>query len=177
MNIIQNSKVIGFAAYSGTGKTTLIKQIVAILKKSNLRVSVIKHAHHNFDVDYPGKDSYEIRKSGAEDMLISSKNRWVLMHENNYNEELKLQDLLHILDKVNNDIILVEGFKAEKFPKIELYRDEIGKKKGLLYKSDDNIVAIATDSNLEITSNIAQLDINKPKDIADFIINFLNITK
>tara|TARA_B100000035_G_scaffold315021_1_gene333508 strand:+ start:410 stop:943 length:534 start_codon:yes stop_codon:yes gene_type:complete len=177
MTIIQNKKLIGFAAYSGTGKTTLIKEIVAILNKSKLRVSVIKHAHHNFDVDQPGKDSYEIRKSGAENMLISSNNRWALMHENNYNNELKLKDLLNILNNVDSDIILVEGFKAEKFPKIELYRDEIGKQKGLLCESDDNIVAVATDSDINIKNKIVVLDINKPQEIADFIIKFLNITK
>ena len=82
---------------------------------------MIKHAHHNFDVDEPGKDSYEIRKSGAENMLISSSNRWALMHENQSNDELSLNDLLNILDKIESDITLVEGFKAENFPKIELY--------------------------------------------------------
>ena len=177
MTIIQNKKLIGFAAFSGTWKTTLIKKIVAILNESNLRVSVIKHAHHNFDVDQPGKDSYEIRKSGAENMLISSNNRWALMHENNYNNELKLKDLLNILNNVDSDIILVEGFKAEKFPKIELYRDEISKQKGLLCESDDNIVAVATDSDINIKNNIVVLDINKPQEIADFIIKFLNIIK
>ena len=177
MTIIQNKKLIGFAAYSGTGKTTLIKKIVAILNESNLRVSVIKHAHHNFDVDQPGKDSHEIRKSGAENMLISSNNRWALMHENNYNNELKLKDLLNILNNVDSDIILVEGFKAEKFPKIELYREEIAKDKGLLCKLDESIVAIATDSNIDLNKEIVFLDINKPQEIVDFIINYLNLAK
>ena len=177
MSTIQNKKLIGFAAYSGTGKTTLIKEIVGILKKSNYRVSVIKHAHHNFDVDEPGKDSYEIKKSGAENMLISSSNRWALMHENHSNDELSLNDLLNILDKIESDITLVEGFKAENFPKIELYREEIGKNRGLLSNKDNNIIAVATDTNIEVKSNLTKLDINNPSEIATFIINYLNISK
>ena len=177
MNIIQNKKLIGFAAYSGTGKTTLIKQIVSILKKSNYRVSVIKHAHHNFDVDQPGKDSYEIRKSGAENMLISSSNRWALMHENHNNDELRLNDLLDLLGRTESDITLVEGFKAENFPKIELYREEISKDKGLLSNEDDNIVAVATDTNIKVKNSLITLDINNPSEIANFIINYLNIGK
>ena len=177
MSIIQNKKLIGFAAYSGTGKTTLIKQIVSILKKSNYRVSVIKHAHHNFDVDQPGKDSYEIRKSGAENMLISSSNRWALMHENHNNDELRLNDLLDLLGRTESDITLVEGFKAENFPKIELYREEISKDKGLLSNEDDNIVAVATDTNIKVKNSLITLDINNPSEIANFIINYLNIGK
>ena len=175
MNTINNKKLIGSAAYSGTGKTTLIKLIVKLLKELDLKVSVIKHAHHDFDVDKIGKDSYEIRKSGAENMLISSANRWALMHENTNNSELSLNDLINVLDPLDSDIILVEGFKAEKFPKIELYREEIGK--GLLHTSDESIIAIATDSKLEINKDIKILDINNPQEIVDFIIKYLNITK
>ena len=175
MNTINNKKLIGFAAYSGTGKTTLIKLIVKLLKELNIKVSVIKHAHHDFDVDKIGKDSYEIRKSGAENMLISSANRWALMHENTNNSELSLNDLINVLDPLDCDIILVEGFKAEKFPKIELYREEIGK--GLLHTSDESIIAIATDSKIEISKDIGVLDINNPQEIADYIIKYLNIEK
>ena len=177
MSLIQNKKLIGFAAYSGTGKTTLIKDIVMILKKSNYRVSVIKHAHHNFDIDQPGKDSYEIRKSGAENMLISSKNRWALMHENMNNNELTLVDLVNLLGKIKYDLILVEGFKAEPFPKIELYRKEISKDRELLSSSDKNIIAIATEKKTKLETSLPVLDINNAQNIADFIINFLNISK
>ena len=177
MSLIQNNKLIGFAAYSGTGKTTLIKDVVMILKKSNYRVSVIKHAHHNFDIDQPGKDSYEIRKSGAENMLISSKNRWALMHENMNNNELTLIDLINLLGKIKYDLILVEGFKAESFPKIELYRKEVSKDRGLLSSSDKNVVAIATEQKTKLETSLPVLDINNPQNIADFIINFLNISK
>tara|TARA_X000000368_G_scaffold370273_1_gene319303 strand:+ start:1654 stop:2187 length:534 start_codon:yes stop_codon:yes gene_type:complete len=177
MSLIQNNKLIGFAAYSGTGKTTLIKDVVMILKKSNYRVSVIKHAHHNFDIDQPGKDSYEIRKSGAENMLISSKNRWALMHENMNNNELTLIDLINLLGKIKYDLILVEGFKAESFPKIELYRKEVSKDRGLLSSSDKNVVAIATEQKTKLETSLPVLDINNPQNIVDFIINFLNIKK
>ena len=175
MSTINYKKIIGFAAYSGTGKTTLIKEVVSILKKSKYKVSVIKHAHHNFEIDKPGKDSYEIRSSGAENMLISSSKRWALIHENNNNSELKLTDLLNILEKIESDVILVEGFKAEKFPKIELYRKEIGKE--LLCISDRNIVAIATDSDINVDDNIKILDINNPTQIVDYIIEYLDISK
>ena len=177
MSLIQNNKLIGFAAYSGTGKTTLIKDVVMILKKSNYRVSVIKHAHHNFDIDQPGKDSYEIRKSGAENMLISSKNRWALMHENMNNNELTLIDLINLLGKIKCDLILVEGFKAESFPKIELYRKEVSKDRGLLSNSDKDVVAIATEQKTKLETSLPVLDINNPQNIVDFIINFLNIKK
>ena len=175
MNIINNKKLIGFAAYSGTGKTTLIKSIVTILKELNYRVSVIKHAHHNFDIDKPEKDSYEIRKSGAENMLISSQKRWALVHENINNDELNLSELINILDNKENDIILVEGFKAEKFPKIELYRKQVSK--SFLYDNDESIIAIAHDENIEINTDIKKLDINNPQEIAKYIIEYLGIGK
>ena len=175
MSTINYKKVIGFAAYSGAGKTTLIKKVVKILKELSYKVSVIKHAHHNFDTDLPGKDSYEIRASGAENMLVSSSKRWALIHENNNNSELKLTDLLNILKNIDSDIILVEGFKSENFPKIELYRKETGKE--LLCRSDKNIVAIATDSNINTGKNIKILDINNPTQIVDYIIEYLDISK
>tara|TARA_Y100001936_G_scaffold76196_1_gene74683 strand:+ start:1493 stop:2011 length:519 start_codon:yes stop_codon:yes gene_type:complete len=172
---MKSKKIIGFAAFSGTGKTTLIKKIVSILSKKKYTVSVIKHAHHNFDLDQPGKDSYEIRKSGAENILISSEKRWALIHENKNNQELSLEDLLNILGNIDSDIILVEGFKKENFPKIELYREEIGK--DILFYNDKNIVAFATDVDINIEQNIEKLDINDPQQIVDYIIKFLSINK
>tara|TARA_Y100000766_G_scaffold40642_1_gene30746 strand:+ start:522 stop:1037 length:516 start_codon:yes stop_codon:yes gene_type:complete len=171
---MKNKKIIGFAAFSGTGKTTLIKKIVSILSK-RFTVSVIKHAHHDFDLDHPGKDSYEIRKSGAENILISSEKRWALIHENKKNKELTLENLLDILENINSDIVLVEGFKKENFPKIELFRKEIGK--DLLFYNDKNIIAFATDSNMDIDENIEKLDINEPQQIVDYIIKFLSLDK
>lgn len=163
--------VLGFAAYSGTGKTTLLKQIIPLLKQKGLRVGIIKHAHHNFDIDHPGKDSYELRKSGADTMLIASSKRWALMVENeNDDSDPSLLSLIEQIDTDSVDLILVEGFKHEFFPKIELRREQLNK--DFLYPEDASIIAIATDSPL--TGNrkyrdINQLDINSPEQIATFI--------
>ena len=110
-------------------------------------------------------------------MLISSKNRWALMHENMNNNELTLIDLINLLGKIKYDLILVEGFKAESFPKIELYRKEVSKDRGLLSSSDKNVVAIATEQKTKLETSLPVLDINNPQNIVDFIINFLNIKK
>ena len=110
-------------------------------------------------------------------MLISSENRWALMHENINNDELTLIDLINLLEKIKYDLILVEGFKAESFPKIELYREEISKDRELLSSSDKNVVAIATEQKTKLETSLLVLDINNPQNIADFIINFLNISK
>ena len=162
MNTISNKKLIGFAAYSGTGKTTLIKLIVKILNKSNFKVSVIKHAHHDFDVDKAGKDSYEIRKSGAENMLISSAKRWALMHENTNNSELKLSDLINVLDTLDSDIILVnwsaysiydslgESKKAKN--SLENAYFEIKSKSKEIKNKDDRKLYLSTEMNKNILS-------------------------
>ena len=170
-------KIFGLAGWSGSGKTTLIVKLIPLIIGKGLTVSTIKHAHHAFDIDRPGKDSFEHRQSGAKEVLISSANRWALMHENNYHDELSLVDLLGKLDNLKYDLILIEGFKTEPFPKIELYREEINKNRGLLSESDENIVAIATESATKLNTNLTVLDINKPQDIVNFIINFLDIYK
>lgn len=169
--------ILGFAAYSGTGKTTLLKQLIPQLKNRGIHLGVIKHAHHNFDIDHPGKDSYELRKSGAEQMLIASRKRWALIVEEEHNDEdPTLLSLIEKMDISCLDIILVEGFKNEFFPKIELRRAELSK--DLLFPNDASIIAIATDNPLENTDNlrdIKQLDINNPEQIVTFICdNFLN---
>ena len=159
------SKIIGITGWKDVGKTYYASLIIKLLVRKGYQVGSIKHAHHDFDVDKIGKDSYEIRKSGAENMLISSANRWALMHENTNNSELSLNDLINVLDPLDCDIILVEGFKAEKLPKIQLYREEIGN--ALLHTSDESIIAIATDSKIETSKDIEVLDINNPQEIAD----------
>jgi len=135
---------------------------------------MIKHAHHQFDIDHPGKDSYELRKAGADQMLIASSKRWALMVENTSNEsDISLQKLIGQLDVVSIDIILVEGFKSESFPKIELHRPVVNA--NLMYQSDKNIIAIATDQTLHLSDDIPQLDINNPHQVTEFIIaNILN---
>ena len=178
MNSLETTTpVLGFAAYSGTGKTTLLTKIIPLLKQRNVRLGIIKHAHHNFDIDHPGKDSYQLRKSGAERMLIASKKRWALMVENDQDDQdPSLLSLIQKIDCTELDLILVEGFKHEFFPKIELRRAEL--KKDLLFPQDLSIIAIATDQPLASKENlreIKQLDINSPEQIATYICdNFLD---
>lgn len=159
--------VLGFVAYSGTGKTTLLVKLLPILKDRGLRVAVIKHAHHNFDVDRPGKDSYELRKAGATQMLVASSRRWALMVENEQLADPRLQALLSHLDRDTVDLVLVEGFKQEVFPKIELYRAVVGSPP--LYPDDASVIAVASDEPLPIPTSLPILDINRPGVIADFI--------
>ncbi len=164
--------VLGFAAYSGTGKTTLLKQLIPLLKKRGLRVGMIKHAHHNFDIDTPGKDSYELRKAGAEQMLIASQNRWALMVETpELTGDPDLNELIQQFDHSKIDLVLVEGFKHVTFAKIELHRPSLGK--DLLFPHDSSIIAIATDEPDIIQTKLPVLDINNPAMIADFINEFI----
>lgn len=164
--------LIGFAAYSGTGKTTLLTALIPLLTQRGLRVGMIKHAHHNFDIDHPGKDSYRVRKAGAQQMLIASRRRWALMVENDpAKAEPTLQQLVTQLDSAVLDCILVEGFKHEAFPKIELHRSALNH--DLIYPHDNNIIAVATDQDLDTQRPIAQLDINAPQQIAAYIVDFI----
>lgn len=164
--------ILGFAAFSGTGKTTLLEQLIPLLKKRELRVSVIKHAHHQFDIDHEGKDSFRLRKAGAVETLVASRTRWALIHETQQvSKEPELSYLLSRLDTRQVDLILVEGFKHEAFPRIELWRKSLGK--SLLYTDDKNIIAIATDEQLTPEPAIPNLDINQPEQIADFIAQYV----
>jgi molybdopterin-guanine dinucleotide biosynthesis protein B len=138
-------KVIGLAGWSGAGKTTLLSRVVPHLVAEGLRVSTIKHAHHGFDLDQPGKDSWAHRQAGATEVLISSERRFALMHELRGAPELTLRELLPKLSPV--DLVIVEGYKATTPRKIEVHRVENGKP--LLYPSDPAIVAIATDGPME----------------------------
>lgn len=163
--------VIGFAAFSGTGKTTLLTRLLPLLKAGGLHIGVIKHSHHRFEIDKPGKDSYELRKAGAAQMLISSRYRWALMVEKDVSEEPRLQEELSRLDKGPLDLILVEGFKQERFPKIELYRPAVGKP--AMYPQDPDIIAVATDGDLPEPTRLPVLDLNDVNAIAEFIVGRL----
>ncbi len=119
MNKIK-TPLVGFTAVSGTGKTTLLIKLITLLADKDIRVGIIKHAHHTFDIDQPGKDSYQLRKAGASEMLIGSVNRWALMVDAEKDQEFTLEDHIQRLDQDNLDLILVEGFKLEEIPKIEV---------------------------------------------------------
>lgn len=148
-------RLIGFAGWSGAGKTTLLARLIPALVARGLRVSTIKHAHHNFDIDVPGKDSHTHRVAGATEVLVSSGNRWALMHELRGAPEPDLPELVSHLSAV--DIVLVEGFKRDHHPKIEIHRAEVGKP--LLHPDDPYIVVIASDAPLEgVTLPVIDLD-------------------
>ena len=147
-------KVIGLAGWSGAGKTTLLTRVIPHLLGQGLRVSVIKHAHHSFDVDVPGKDSWLHRQSGATEVLVSSGLRWALMHELRGAPEPRLPELLRKMSPV--DLVIVEGFKSEPHRKIEVYRAANGKP--MLFPDDPAIVGIATDAELKTTLPVVPLD-------------------
>lgn len=164
--------VIGFSAYSGTGKTTLLTRIIPLLRQCKLRLAVIKHAHRGFDIDHPGKDSFELRKADTYQVLISSSRRKALITEFNEQPESTLSELIDDLDHDHIDLILVEGFKSEHFTKIELHRSELNKP--YLYQQDEDIIALATDHPVNPTKQLPVLDINQPKQIAEFICKLIN---
>jgi molybdopterin-guanine dinucleotide biosynthesis adapter protein len=147
-------RVIGLAGWSGAGKTTLLTRLIPYFLKEGLRVSVIKHAHHDFDVDVPGKDSWQHRQSGAEEVLVSSGKRWALMHELRGASEPRLPELLAKMSRV--DLVVVEGFKSEPYRKIEVHRT--ANCKALLFPDDPSIVGIAADVTLETALPVAHLD-------------------
>jgi len=161
--------ILGFAALSGTGKTTLLTQLIPVLKEKGLRIGLIKHGHHDFEVDTPGKDSFRLRAAGASPVMIVSSKRRAMITEINPEKEPRLDDQLKAFDQSELDLILVEGFKAERFPKVELHRATLNKP--LLYPDDPDIIAIASDVVLEVPDYIVQLDINRPDIIAAFILN------
>lgn len=161
--------LLGIAAYSGTGKTTLLKQLIPLLRQREIRVGLIKHTHHDMDVDTPGKDSYELRKAGADQTLVASDRRWALMSETPEQQPLDLQYLASRFDAGKIDLILVEGFKHESVSKIILYREEIGRP--LEEMLDKFAIAVASDRPIAV--NIRSLDINLPESIADFIVEWL----
>lgn len=159
--------VLGFAAFSGTGKTTLLLKLLPLLKARGLRVGMVKHAHHGFEIDKPGKDSYELRKAGATQVLVGSARRWALVTEHKAKREPRLDELLRYLNQQVLDLVLVEGFKAEVFPKIELHRPSLGRP--LLCLTDKSIIAVASDTPLLTKTGLPLLDLNRPDGIVDFV--------
>jgi len=171
--------ILGFCAYgSGVGKTTLLTRLIPLLKSHGLRISVIKHAHHSFDIDHPGKDSFRLREAGTVQMLLGSRHRWALMTELSpingpAHKELGLAELLTHIDDSLADLILVEGFKNEAIPKIEIYRP--GLNNPLVAHTDKDVIAVASDGIVD--TKLPVLDLNAPAEIAEFILQWLkNIT-
>ena len=161
--------LLGFAAFSGTGKTTLLKKLLLLAKRQGLRIGVVKHTHHRFEIDKPGKDSYELRKAGAAEMLVASGSRWALMVDTDEQEDPSLQTLLWRMDLSSLDLLLVEGFRHETMPKIELHRPALGKP--LMFPNDASIIALATDGLPAIQCEIPLLDINDATSIFNFIVS------
>jgi len=159
-------KIFGFAGWSGSGKTTLIEQLIPRFVKRGLRVSMIKHAHHSFDVDQPGKDSYRHRQAGCSEVMVVSDRRWVIMHELRGEPEPSLEEQIKRVSPC--DLLLVEGHKHHPLPKLEVWRKDNGK--SLLHPKDAHIVAIAADAPLE--TKLPRFDLNDYKGIEDFILNY-----
>ena len=158
-------RVFGLAGWSGSGKTTLLIELIPALTALGLRVSTVKHAHHEFDVDQPGKDSWRHRKSGATEVMVASSVRWALMHEHRGAREPGLHELLAKMTPV--DLVLVEGFKSVDIPKLEVYRPSVGKPP--LYVEDPHIVALASDERLPATT-LPQFSLGDVDGIARFIL-------
>jgi molybdopterin-guanine dinucleotide biosynthesis protein B len=162
-------KVFGIAGYSGSGKTTLLEKLIPQFTARGLKVSVIKHAHHGFDIDRPGKDSYRHREAGASEVLLSCNDRWALMHERRDESDVTLDELLARLAPC--DLVLIEGFKQEPIPKLEVYRPENGKPP--LFPERSDIVAVATDA--EIATSLPRLALDDVAAIAGFVMTTLQL--
>lgn len=162
--------LLAIAAWSGTGKTTLLKQLIPLLLEKGIRPGLIKHTHHDMDVDKPGKDSYELRKAGAVQTIVASQKRWALMTETPEVPDLDLHYLASRMDSSRLDLILVEGFKHEPVAKILLFRQETGHKAEEL-EIDPCVISVA--SNVPLAISVPVLDINNAEGIADFIYEWI----
>jgi molybdopterin-guanine dinucleotide biosynthesis protein B len=162
-------KVFGFAGYSGAGKTTLIENLIPRFVLEGLTVSLIKHAHHGFDIDRPGKDSYRHREAGCTEVLLTSDQRWVLMHELRGRPEPRLEDQLAVLSPC--DLVLVEGYKASAIPKLEVHRPAHGRP--LMFPENPHIVSVASDVCIE--TSLPLFDLNDYDRIAGFVMTYLQL--
>ena len=164
-------KIFGLAGWSGSGKTTLVVDMVPEIISRGFTVSTMKHTHHRFDMDKPGKDSFNHRHAGASEVMVTSSTRWALMHELRDKPEPGIDELISHMSPV--DLILIEGFKSYPHPKIEVYRPSIGK--SLLCADDPSVVAVATDELLE-GIQIPILDLNDVETITDFVLTYVGLT-
>ncbi len=164
-------KIMGIAGFSGSGKTTLIEKMIPVFVREGVRVSLIKHAHHEFDVDHPGKDSYRHRHAGCAEVLISSSKRWALMHELRGAAESTLQEQLKHLSPC--DLVIIEGYKSEPIPKVEVHRRTSGAP--LLFPDDPHVLAIATDEALDCA--MPQFELDDAEGVARFILQHLGLNR
>ena len=170
MPLPPTTRILGIAGYSGSGKTNLLEKVIPILRRRGLRISVIKHAHHNFDIDRPGKDSFRHREAGAQEVLIVSGHRWALRHELRDEPEPRLEELAARLSPC--DLLLVEGYKFSDIPKLEIHRTATGHP--LLHPSDAHIIAVVTDSKADFP--LPRLDIDAPQQVADHILQYFSLS-
>jgi molybdopterin-guanine dinucleotide biosynthesis protein B len=164
-------KVIGIAGFSGSGKTTLIEKLIPLFVRDGLRVSLVKHAHHEFDVDQPGKDSWRHRHAGCTEVLVSSSKRWALMHELRGAPEPSLAELLKHLAPC--DLAIIEGYKSSEIPKVEVHRRAATAP--LLFPDDPHVVAVATDEPLE--TRLPQFGLDDAEGVARFIVRHLGLDR
>lgn len=168
--------LLGFVAYSGTGKTTLLEKLIPKLCDSNIRIGLIKHAHHNFDIDIPGKDSYRLRKAGAQQVLVASNTRQALIIENqDIKKEPDLAQCIASLETDKLDLIMVEGFKHATYPKLEINRST--HVQPFMYSNDSNIIAVISDVKPDLPDTVTGIDLNNLEDITGFILGYLKTFK
>ena len=165
-------KIFGVAGWSGSGKTTLLKRLIPEIVARGVTVSTVKHAHHEFDIDVPGKDSYEHRAAGAAEVMVSSLRRWAVVHELRGDDELTLPEILKHMTPV--DLVLIEGFKREPHDKLEVYRASLGKPP--LYPDDPHVVAVASDAPVP-GLRLPRLDLDDIAGIADFVLERCGIAR
>ena len=164
-------KIFGFAGWSGSGKTTLIEQVIPRFVLAGLKVSLIKHAHHRFDVDQPGKDSFRHRAAGCSEVLVTSGERWALMHEMRGEQEATLEEQIARMSPC--DLLLIEGYKRYPVPKLEIFRAANGKP--LLHPQDEHIIAVATDT--PVRSRLPQYGLEDYDAIAAFVLDSLELNR
>jgi molybdopterin-guanine dinucleotide biosynthesis adapter protein len=174
MSIDQSQRVMGIIGWKNSGKTTLVVALVRELTGRGFRVATVKHAHHAFDIDQPGKDSYQHREAGAQDIIVSSGARWAHMHEIVNEPEPELDDLLPRLPAAT-DIILVEGFKRDAHPKIEVIPPDFDGSP--LSLEDENIIAIASDAATLPAVSVPVMARSNPVEVADFIVDYLSLSE
>tara|TARA_R110002020_G_scaffold32900_6_gene100718 strand:+ start:1054 stop:1602 length:549 start_codon:yes stop_codon:yes gene_type:complete len=165
--------ILGIAAWSGTGKTTLLEKLLPRLAEYGLKVAVIKHAHHSFDVDQPGKDSYKLRSAGAAPVLVASRQRFALMQETPGQEEPDLVQLIAMMAPHKPDLVIVEGFKAWPIPKLVLYRDGIGDA-AILTGQWVEAVALSAPPPIDLAASVAQLDLGDSEAVAQWVVTWLS---